>query len=255
MSSVIGRYVYKSDKLYIKINRNQMQILDALYIDGSFVKKYIDKHNKLRFSEHYGYFNNNNNDIDRIIVSGKTDRHDKGDPTILLPNNLHDTYNYDIVYHTHPATPLPGSRIKESIILEMPSINDIFHFIDHYNNGKTLGSIIITPEGVYVIKCNKNVKKVKYNDEIEDNLYERMDDEVSDLHSEITNYITENKLTDKLKKNFNKTVQPLLKKYTKKYENIINKYLNNQLSITIKPRFYEKRINKWILKDLYLFIK
>ena len=47
--------IYKKyDARYIKISKNQMRILESLYVDGSHDKKYYDSKNKLRYSEHSG---------------------------------------------------------------------------------------------------------------------------------------------------------------------------------------------------------
>ena len=47
--------IYKKyDARYIKISKNQMRILESLYVDGSYDKKYYDSKNKLRYSEHSG---------------------------------------------------------------------------------------------------------------------------------------------------------------------------------------------------------
>ena len=47
--------IYKKyDARYIKISKNQMRILESLYVDGSHYKKYYDSKNKLRYSEHSG---------------------------------------------------------------------------------------------------------------------------------------------------------------------------------------------------------
>ena len=43
---------------------------------------------------------------------------------------------------------------------------DIFHFIEHHNQGKTQGSIIIAPEGLYIIKCINSNLKINIKNEI-----------------------------------------------------------------------------------------
>ena len=104
MPNLIGKLVQKSDKKrYVKIKRNQILVLDALLADGGYQKKYIDRSNNVRFSEHSGHLGLNNSSIDRIIVSAKTTREDADDKDILLPHNLSDTYEYEYFF-THSST-------------------------------------------------------------------------------------------------------------------------------------------------------
>ena len=61
--------------------------------------------------------------------------------------------------------------LKNGILYEFPSISDITHFIEHHNNGKLLGSIIMAPEGIYIIRknnFNRNPIHVDYNIMIKD---------------------------------------------------------------------------------------
>ena len=61
---------------------------------------------------------------------GNTNRVDKGDSEIYMPNNVDDMYNYEYMFHTHPPTPKPGGRADVGIMYELPSIGDLLHFID-----------------------------------------------------------------------------------------------------------------------------
>lgn len=153
---------------YLKLHRNQLMIIDALFKHGSYTKKYnyLDNNNNnkeiYKYSEHSGLLDFDKHGIDKIIISGKTDRHDVNDDEIFLPQNIPNAYDYEYFFHTHPATPKPGGRAVNGILYEFPSVSDIFHFIEHYNNGLTQGSIVITPEGMYIIR--KNIidnKKIK----------------------------------------------------------------------------------------------
>jgi len=248
---ISGNLIIKSNKKkYIKIKRNQLLLLDALLEDGGNVKKYIDKTNNLRYSEHSGHLGLNSTTIDRIIVSAKTTREDADDKEILLPHNLYDTYNYEYFFHTHPPTPYPGGRAKDGILYEFPSISDIFHFIDHYNVGKTLGSIIVAPEGYYIIYPKKfNTKKITYDIEIEDKIFEQMENE---------NNIIQEKALAKYGSNFDENFYfetiALDKEFLKMFNKMIDKYLNKQLKVIIKHREKDILTNKWILKQLYLQI-
>ena len=246
---IIGKIVSKtSKKKYIKINRNQLILLDSLLYDGGYNKKYSDKSNNLRFSEHSGNLGITKTSIDRIIVSARTNREDADDTEILLPNDLSDSYSYKYFFHTHPPTPTPGYRAKSGILYEFPSISDIFHFIDHYNMGNTIGSIVIAPEGYYIIyPSNFSIKKIKYDTEIEEEIFNKMNEENNILQDmalkEYGSDFTEDFFYEKISLNHS---------YLKLFNNILNKYLNNQIKVIIKNRTKDILTNKWILKKLYL---
>ena len=249
MSIILGKIITKSNKKkYIKIKRNQLLILDTLLNDGGYQKKYIDKSNNVRFSEHSGNLGLTESSIDRIIVSAQTNREDEDDNDILLPNNLSDSYNYKYFFHTHPPSPKPGSRAIDGILYEFPSIADIFHFIDHYNMGNTIGSIVVAPEGYYIIYPKDfSQKKIKYDLEIEDEIYEKMNEENNKIQDiALKKYgidFTEDYYYNTIAQN---------KFYLKIFNNMINKYLNNQIKIIVKNRTKDSLTNKWILKQLYL---
>ena len=249
MPQLIGKLVHKSDKKrYVKIKRNQILVLDALLADGGYQKKYIDRSNNVRFSEHSGHLGLNNSSIDRIIVSAKTTREDADDKDILLPHNLADTYEYEYFFHTHPPTPFPGGRAKDGILYEFPSISDIFHFIDHYNMGKTIGSLVVAPEGYYLIQPkNFSIKKIKYDVELEDEIFENMENENSDIQE---------KALIKFGAEFDQEYyfQHIANtdEFVKMFDQMVNKYLGNQLKITLKHRVKDKLSGKWIIDKLYL---
>ena len=249
MHNITGKLITKSNKKkYIKVKRNQLLLLDALLNDGGYYKKYLDRSKNLRFSEHSGHLGLNNSIIDRIIVSAKTTREDIDDKEILLPHNLSDTYEYEYFFHTHPPTPFPGSRAKDGIIYEFPSISDIFHFIDHYNMGKTTGSIVVTPEGYYIIyPKNFSMKKIIYDTEIEDEIFKKMEEENLKIQEKALS-----KYGDSFNENFYYTIIASDDSYLKMFNLMINKYLNNQLKIIIKHRTKDIMTGKWILKNLYL---
>lgn len=153
--------------IFLKLSKNQLMILDALMKHGGYNKKYYDhkKENVLRYSEHAGFFDIRNNMLQNIIVSGNTMRVDRGDEEIFLPMNTPDALNYEYIFHTHPPTPKPGGRANGGILYEFPSIGDILHFIDHYNDGNVKGSLIMTPEGMYNIKCTDVIKKISIDED------------------------------------------------------------------------------------------
>jgi hypothetical protein len=153
MNKMIVSRVIKDDKEYVMINRNQMLILDALMIHGGYIKRYLDvKENIGRYSEHAGFLDFEGDTLEKIIVSGKTTRIDEGDDTIYQPTAMEDMYDYEYIFHTHPPTPYPGGRVSDGILYEFPSIGDIYHFIDHHNDGNVIGSLVVTAEGLYNIR-------------------------------------------------------------------------------------------------------
>ena len=249
MVKIIGKFVERSDKKkYIKIKRNQLLILDALMNDGGFQKKYIDRSNNMRNSEHSGNFGFNESNIDRIVVSAKTSREDADDKDILLPFDLSDTYDYKYFFHTHPPTPKPGGRASDGIIYEFPSLSDIFHFIDHYNSGNTLGSIVVAPEGYYIIyPKNFEIKKITYDIELEDEIFENMGKEYSIIQDKAIK-----KYGAKFSENEFYSVIAQDTTFLKMFSSMINKYLNNQIKVIIKHRTNDKLTNKWLIKQLYL---
>lgn len=249
MPNIVGKLVLKSNrKKYIKVKRNQLLLLDALLNDGGYSKKYLDRSKNVRFSEHSGHLGLNESSIDRIIVSAKTTREDADDKEILLPHNLSDTYEYEYFFHTHPPTPYPGARAKDGIVYEFPSISDIFHFIDHFNMGKTVGSIVVAPEGYYIIyPRNFSMKKIKYDTEIEDEIFKKMEEE--------NNFIQEKALLkygDTFDEDFYYSKVATNDEFLKMFNSMVNKYLDDQLKIIIKHRSKDTMTGKWILKNLYL---
>ncbi len=151
------KYSNKKNKInYIKIDKNQILIMDALYQHGSGKKKYEnEKDSTFHYSEHAGLLQFDNGKLDKISIYGTTNRIDPSDSDIFLPKNTEDAYDYAYIFHTHPATPYLGSRTENGILYEFPSTSDIFHFVEHYTIGNTKGSIIIAPEGLYLIRKKK----------------------------------------------------------------------------------------------------
>jgi hypothetical protein len=168
---LVGRIKNKNDILFLKLDKNQLMILDALMRHGGYNKKYHDINNKniTRYSEHAGFLDIKGKYVKNIIVSGNTLRIDRGDEEIYLPGDLPEAFEYKYIFHTHPPTPKPGGRAKEGILYEFPSTGDLLHFIDHYNDGKTIGSLVMTSEGLYNIK--KNINDGKKIDIDEDKFY------------------------------------------------------------------------------------
>jgi len=237
-----GIKIVKKNKVYLKLDKNQLFIMDALYEHGS-KQIYKDKHHDtiFKYSEHSGLLDFNDKGLEKIIVSGKTTRIDKDDDEIYLPKNMVDAYDYEYIFHTHPATPSVGGRAKDGVLYEFPSLNDIFHFIDHYNNGKTQGSIVIAPEGMYVIrKHNVNNKKIKIDeDEFENKFNSKFEHIQKEAINKYGTNITENKFYNKISQNLT---------FVNKLNNMLHKY---QIHVDYFYRVLDKH-KRWVLDSVYL---
>lgn len=244
------------------IATNQLNILDGLYEAGSN-QIYGEKNKNLsqskisRFSEHSGFVYFEKNKVSNInIISGM--RVEPSDPTIYMPKNCLEALNVNYIFHTHPKTPYIGSRIKGGIVYEFPSISDIIHFIDHHNNGKLLGSIVVAPEGVYIIRKNnfnrKNIS-VDYDimiAELEEIFTECYNDSYVKYSSigydkhKINNEIKlpETFFYNKISTNYNYIDK--INKVLLKYDIFIDYYARTHFDKT------DFTSNKWIFDDIYL---
>lgn len=140
--------------IYVKINQNQLRIIDALFNDGSETKKYINFQNNSEhlYSEHSGILNIIDGKLEHFVISTQTNRTVETDNEIYLPTNNMDSYNYHYIIHTHPKTPEVGSRALGGVLYEIPSLSDVVNFIQNSKYGITIGSIVIAPEGAYIIR-------------------------------------------------------------------------------------------------------
>lgn len=234
----------KYGKKYLKISRNQIHIMDALMKHGSNTKKYIDENDKtkFRYSEHTGLLDFNNNELEKIVISGRTTRVDDNDDDIYLPENMIEAYDYEYFFHTHPATPKPGGRANVGILYEFPSASDILHFIEHYNNGKTQGSIIIAPEGMYVVRKNiVDDKKIKLKDI--NKIYNIISNDMENIQNKA---IKKYGINFTLNKFYSVIAQDI--EYIKLLNNKINKF---DIHIEYKPREKDNK-GRWIIETIYL---
>jgi len=227
---------------YLKLDRNQILIMDALMMHGSYSKKYLDRtKNSYRYSEHAGLLDFSNNGLDKILISGNTNRTDKGDEEIFLPRNMIEAYDYEYIFHTHPATPKPGGRVSQGVLYEFPSISDIFHFIEHYNNGVTQGSIVIAPEGMYNIRHQDlDGKKLKmdehdFYDKVRRNFYKIQKDAIEKYGEKFSPYFFYSKIAQD-------------KGYITRLNNVLNKF---KVHIDYYPRMKYDR-GRWYVDTIRL---
>jgi hypothetical protein len=269
--NMIGDVLYKkicsanftdTDLTWCLISTNNTNIIDGLYEIGSNQiytqkNKNISESNISRFSEHSGFIYFEKNIVSDIKVITDS-RIDKSDPLIYMPKNCLEALNVNYIFHTHPKTPYLGSRIKNGIVYEFPSISDIIHFIDHHNNGKLLGSIVVAPEGLYIIRKNNFNKKniVIDNDLIIEDLEEVFMECYNESFSKysIVGY-SKLKLNNEIKLPDYFFYEQIATNY--EYINKINKVLiKHDLFIDYYARVYFDKSNvfadKWIFNDIYV---
>lgn len=231
-------------KHYLKLGINHLLILDALMIDGS-KKKYLDSHNKTKYSEHFGMIDFNKTGIENIIISGKTNRSDKDDDEILLPGDVPNSIDYEYMFHTHPPTPCPGGRAKDGILYEFPSISDLYHFADHFNKGKVIGSIVIASEGFYLIKAKNIHNRINYPES--NKIFKQLTQEMNNIQNKAIQQYGSKFSLDTY---YNKIINNV--SYLKMYNESIKKYWGNYIKIYYKPRKKDPHSKEWIIPGLYL---
>ena len=240
---VLGRIKNKNDMKYVKIDKNQLMILDALMRHGGYNKKYHDANNKqiTRYSEHAGLLDIKGKYVKNIIVSGNTLRVDRGDEEIFLPGDLPEALEFKYIFHTHPPTPKPGGRASEGILYEFPSTGDLLHFLDHYNEGKTVGSLVMTSEGLYNIRKIINDKKKIIIDE--DMFYQEITKVFRDAqHKSLEKYGTK----------FNTYKFYSVISQDDSYINLVNNVLKKYfITIDFYPRTKDFK-GQWIIDTIYI---
>ena len=210
---------------------------------GGYNKKYYDmiKRNVTRYSEHAGFFDIRNKIVHNVIVSGNTLRIDRGDEEIFLPKNTPDAYNYEYIFHTHPPTPKPGGRAIDGVLYEFPSIGDMLHFIDHFNDGNTIGSLVMTSEGLYNIrkyehnKKSINIDEDKFYEEIKKISSQTQEKAISKYGTSFTTYTFYSQIAQDI--TFIGMINEKLKKY--------------HIAIDFYPRIKDFR-GSWIVDTIYI---
>lgn len=240
---------FTKEKQYNKfiLDRNQILILDSLMNYGKD-KLYYGKKKDFRYSEHAGLLDFDKHSLEKVLISGKTNRQDKDDPDILLPQNMPDALDYEFMFHTHPPTPYPGARAKVGILYEFPSISDIFHFIEHYNIGETQGSLVVAPEGMYIIHSKSGNEKIliQHENDVYKNLVnETFDIQLNAIKEYGKDYENNTIFYEKVVIDF---------KYINDFNKILKKYLDDQIYIEYIPRKKDKNGN-YIIDKLTIELK
>lgn len=226
---------------YILFNHNKLLTLDALFNQGSYPHyTYMqNNHETYIFSEHFGVLVVTNKKITDIIIS-TINRIDPNDNNIYLPTNTNILQDHEYLFHTHPNTIKYGGRLHEGILYEFPSASDIYNFIKYYNEGNAQLSIVIAPEGMYIIRPIKLSKKI--NDD--DDTFYSLSKYIIKLETSALNNLKNKNISEP--DVFHKIVSSNMK-YITKYNNFINK---NNLYIEYYPRI--KKNGEWYLRQVNL---
>lgn len=241
-----GTKIKKDNNIYIKIEKNQLLILDALMTHGGYNEKYFyDTENNFKFSEHAGMLDFEGDKLMKIIIMCDTQRIDDDDSDIYLPgDNLFEMKNYEYIFHTHPPTPIPGGRVNGGILYEFPSFGDICHFVENHNAGNVIGSLVVASEGLYNIRCiDPKIKRINLD---EDALYNAFLNVFDDVQT---------RAIKKHGKNFtsNYFFEHIAQDYSfiKDFNKLLNGY---KLHIDFYARKKNTK-NNWILDDIFLLYR
>jgi hypothetical protein len=187
----------------IVLNHNNLMMMEAIWASGS--QKSYRLNNHYYFTEHAGGLEIDECKIKKIFLHtdpGILDSEQK----IILPGNKGENENVPYVFHTHPYDP---ERLEDGIIYEFPSANDIFHFMYLHNIRRTMGSIILAPEGVYIIRAiyvernfildlNLHYKIERFLEKVQDQAYQKYKDEKKFYEVVINDYSFINKINKKI---------------------------------------------------------
>lgn len=225
---------------YIPFDYNKLLIIDALMKQGS--QPVYQNDNEYIYSEHAGILSINHEVIDNIIVSAVTNRIDVNDNKIYLPVNVDEFMNYEYLFHTHPNTSTLAGRVDNGIIYEFPSANDLYNFVKYYNDGKTQASLIVTPEGIYMIRPISISSKIN----VKTDLFNDIKKFIIQLETEAIQKLKVNRDLLKTPEVFHKYVSYDFS-YIKKYNKFIEPF---NLFVEYYPRV--KRDGLWQLRSISL---
>lgn len=140
---------------YVMLRHNTLLILDTLFNSGSLpIHHHEESESHDLYSEYSGalVINKETYEIQRVVIFSGDMRVDASDSDIILPRNQDDMLNYEIFFHTHPNMQKYAGRLSEGIVYEIPSCDDIINFVNYYNQGMLQTSIVVAPEGLYVVR-------------------------------------------------------------------------------------------------------
>jgi hypothetical protein len=151
---------------------------------------------------------------------------------------------FEYMFHTHPPTPKIAGRITNGILYEIPSVSDVFHFIDHCNadDSVTHGSLIVTPEGLYNIRrLDMTLDKIKID---EKSLFQRLHKKCVEIQN---NGIKKHGIKRINVEYFYNTIS-VDTFFVDEYNKILNEY---GIHLDYYSRIHNDN-DEWILDDIYL---
>src|SRR5207253_201429 len=158
--------------------------------------------------------------------------------------NMSEMFDYEYIFHTHPPTPKPGGRAVDGILYEVPSVGDIYHFIDHHNDGNVIGSLVVTAEGLYNIrKASSGPNNIKIND---DDLYRGYQRTFNKIQKAAIDKYGINFNTERFYKTISQDTN---------FINVLNSTLNK---FDIQIDYYPRKQNtdgKWIIDTVFLVFR
>ena len=234
------------NKKIIRLSYKHLSILDNLMYLGA--KKIFGAKNE-QYIEHAGMLDiNNQGKVDKIVINTHRNFNAEDDKEILFNYDLPDIQENEMIFHTHPPTGGVYGRLKDEIIYDPPSPEDILHFMENYNEGVVQNSLVVAIEGYYVIKCKKiglneiRIEDVEYFLSRYNKLLDRLQDKALDDHKVHS-------------KKFEKSKDYFFSEVDENYLENMNRFLDNyNIEIEFKKRKYNKKIKKFIVQTLYLEI-
>ena len=120
-------------------------------------------------------------------------------------------------------------------------MGDIYHFIDHHNDGNVIGSLVVTPEGLYNIRKFPNDNKKIHIDE--DKLYRAYQRKFKQVQKDAIDQYGMYPSEQKFYKNISQDVS-----FINSMNHTLNKY---GIQIDYYPRTFDKA-GYWYIDTVFL---
>ena len=78
---------------------------------------------------------NDSGKVDKIIINTHRNFSAEDDKEILFNYDLPDIQENELIFHTHPPTGGIYGRLRDDMVYDPPSPEDIIHFMENYNEG------------------------------------------------------------------------------------------------------------------------
>jgi hypothetical protein len=157
------------------------------------------------------------------------------------------------IFHTHPKTPYFGSRLIINILYEFPSISDILNFIYHHNIGILKGSIIFSPEGIYIIrKYNFDNNKIIIDENIFIHNITRL---YYNIYDDVSSYYASYNFKQYKMNNYISIPIEIFYNFVAQNYSFINRINSFLINYNLFIEFYSRikiNENEWIYPDIYI---